>query len=59
MLIGRKCEFKIGNSNVTGIIVEKYLRSSRDSTAFDCYVVDTSNVVLEHITCTCLTKILN
>lgn len=31
MLIGRKCEFKIGNSNVTGIIVEKYLRSSRDS----------------------------
>jgi hypothetical protein len=52
MLIGKKCDFKSGEVEYTGIIVEKY----RGSDHRDYYIVDTGEK-LTHLPCVSLRKI--
>ena len=58
MLIGKKCDFKCGEVEYTGIIVEKYIDNSLHSGTRSYYIVDTGEK-LEHIPCLRLTKIHN
>ena len=58
MLIGKKCDFKCGEVEYTGIIVEKYIDNSLHSGTRSYYIIDTGEK-LEHIPCLRLTKIHN